>query len=214
MIQFDYEGKEYNIPEGWDEINVKSGLNFLKCAERHSIAPADEVLIIQELIETLCGVELDTFDDMSLGFLLELVPFLKEFTTTQESWINNKDWKGPDDFMVNDKLYSYRRSFNELTAGEVCDIKSIYAARTDEWSVILDIAAILIRPAVKMTTEAGNDYYRLTKNSPTDYIVNKKVLETFLLKDVLRIVNFFGYGTLLPTATTNTYTSIRKVMKQ
>lgn len=212
MIQFNFENKEYKMTTNWKDITLRQFIRFNKIRESNTILPVGEEMLAQQLIECLCGAEVGEFDTMSWGQATELYPYLVTIINDANNYNNNDYTFGPDFWQIEDKFYSFHKNPNSYTLGDVSDIKTYIQNKKNEWDYLGDIAAIMIRPATKETTEAGTEFFRLTKRTPFDHQPNKEVVLDFKLTDVTRVVNFFLIGLTEQNQDTQSFLKVKEVV--
>jgi hypothetical protein len=209
MIEFNYEGRYYKMTTDWSEMTLRQFINLNKIQDKNKVLKMPDEIITLQLIECLSDVGLGGFDEMSYGQLNELAENLAELLYQ----INTYDptaTKPSSFFVVNGTNYSYRLNSNEYTVGEIADIKTFIQNKTNEWDYIADIAAVMIRPATKQTTEGGKEYWKLIKRNSLDFESNKEVILGMKLSDVLQVVNFFLIGLMGLTNDTKNSSEIKE----
>lgn len=208
MIKFDFEGKEYQMVTDWEEMTMGQFLNVTKIQKKYEVLPVGEELLAQQLIEALSNAELGEFDEMTIKQLESLAPYVKDLESKYETFSKNNQ-KAPDHWEIDGRIFSYRRNPNECTAGEIVDIKTYIGESQQEFEYMLDVAAVLIRPAELKHSEAGTPYYHLTKRHPMDHDRLKSIISTMRFGDVSKVLSFFLSGWLTQMIDTNASTGIK-----
>lgn len=213
MIQFDFEGVEYNMTTNWNEITLKQYSAIMKIQEKNSVVTLGEELLTQQLCEVLCGVYIGTFDEMSYGMITDLSVYLVSLIGDMTDFINKaKTFSlNKDSWIINGVMYSYHKDCNSYTLGDIADIKTLTINKKNEWDYIADIAAIIVRPAKMVKTEGGTSYIKLSKREPVDFITNREVVSGMLLSDITPVINFFLTGWISQNQTTQSYLKVRQV---
>lgn len=195
MINFDFEGKEYKMVTEWEEMTMGQFLNVTKIQKKYEVLPIGEELLAQQLIEALSNAQLGEFDEMTIKQLEGLAPEVKNLQDKYDVF-SQKEGKIPDSWEMDGRIYSYRREPNECTAGEIVDIKTYIGDKQNEFEYMLDVAAVLIRPAELKHTEAGTAYYHLVKRHPMDHERAKGIISNMPFGQVSKVLSFFLYGWL------------------
>lgn len=214
MITFEYEGKGYRMTEEWEEMTLRQFIRMNKIQESNSILNVGEELLTQQLLECLCDADVGEFDDMSFGIATDLLPHLYKIIDKSKEY-NEQDFTsfGTDVWEIDGKEYTYHKDPNLYSLGEVSDIKTYISNKQNEWDYLADIAAVMIRPATKQTTEAGVEYYKLSKRTPFDFEPNKKVVLGMRLKDVTRVLRFFLSGLTVQSKDMKNYLQVKVEVK-
>lgn len=194
MINFNYEGKDYNMTTTWDEMTLRQFIAINKIQEKNQVLPLGEEFLTQQLLEALSDAELGEFDEMPYSQAIELAPYLILLNEGANEF-NNRDFTfGPDSWIIDGKTYAFHKDPYQYSLGEVADIKTYITNKKNDWDYLADITAVMIRPAIETISEAGVKYYKLTKRTPFDFEPNKQVILDMKLKDITRVVNFFLSG--------------------
>ena len=185
--------QEYNLPTGWDELYWKGYVEMIKLEEQKEkyLSP---FLYTQRFIEILCGVEDGVFDVMELETLAELEQkivsgfnpdLLKDIQATV------------DHFEINGITYSFYspNTINKITIGEQGYIEMTKQQSTNDWDFITRQLAVLIRPAILVTSKEGQTKWKLDRFNPDEVEHRIKILEANLsVKTLIMIHNFFLNG--------------------
>lgn len=205
MITFEFEGTEYQMMTEWDELTVVQYLNLMKVYQKNQIIPLGEEMLCQQLIEVLTGVDIGHFDEISVELLLDLMPKIANLSSTLDTF-SEKKWPTPDFWEIDGIIYSYRKRYEECNAGEITDIKTFIGGKQYIWEYMLDVAAVLIRPAQRYTTPAGEILYKLEKRVASDHEINKTRVGNLRFVEIKSYVDFFLSGWFRLILTTNGYT--------
>jgi len=213
MIKFNFEGTDYNMTTNWGELTLGKFIEISKIQQKNTLLPLGEEMLSQQLIEALCGVDYGTFDEMNYGQASEIYPHLVIFIESQSEFNNKIATTGADSWDIDGTIYSYRKDPYQYTLGEVSDIKTYTANKTNDWDYIADVASVIIRPATKQVTEAGTEYFKLVKLHPIDLPKNREVVLKFKLTDVTRVVNFFLSGLISQNKDMKSYLEVTQVQE-
>lgn len=190
MIQFESNDKKYNLPTGWEEVTLNTFIRFCKIQEAQALIELPEEMLITALLEALCNVPQGEFEEMSFGQLITLSNEVKNFN--EENFkklpLTNNVW------IIDGVTYTYHKDPNNYSVGEVADIRQIEAAKKNNYDWLLKIAAIVIRPATLVISEAGVEHYKLIKRSAVDTPKLESVVGNMKAYEVMSIINFFLTG--------------------
>jgi len=184
MIEFKVEEIKYSMPTSWQEVNMRTFIRFQKIVELNTVLPLGDEVFLQQIFEALCGVDAGVFDDISYATVVMLNPHLEAFNAVFPT-SSNTQW------VIDGVTYTYHSDPHKYTLSEFGDIKTIQANSKANLEYLADIAAIMIRPAIKCLDEAGNEYYRLTKRSPVSQTTNKQTILNMNCVEVMTVVTFF-----------------------
>lgn len=187
MIKFSLEGKEYSLPTKWEEVSFKTFIRVNKIQDTNQVLPLPEEMLLTALLEAFCDVPEGSFDEMSYDQLLALSPELNNFqqdlpTTVATTW------------EIDGQIYSYRRDPYQYKVNEVADIRQIEATKTNNYDWLIKIAAIMIRPANKVISEAGVEHYQLIKRNMVDMAKIEEVVANMKAFEVMTVITFFLNG--------------------
>lgn len=209
MIQFQHNDKEYLIPESADELTLDQVINIFKLEERtKKMSIGEEMYAIQSL-DILTKTE-GEFDDIGFAKLMVLIPYIK----TVLEGMNNIEIPTVNERIVweiGGKKFSHRWQ-EDIPIGEVIDMKSYVSNKVDEYSYLMDVVTILIRPVQECLTESGNKYIKLIVDKG-DFETNKELIsKNIKYKDVVAVANFFLTGPLKLMDNTADSLKIKKVV--
>lgn len=211
MIQFEFQSKEYMMTTTWDEMTLGQFIRVNKIQESHAIVKYVDEILVQYMCEALCNVEIGTFDELNFGQAQALAPYIVKLVEEAENF-NKRDFSiGNDYFELDGAIYSYHKDANQYTIGEVSDIKTYISNKKNEWDYLADIATVMIRPATKMISEAGNEYWKLCRMEQSDFEPNRDKIMRLNLKDVTMVLRFFLNGLNEQKMDTQNYLKIREV---
>ena len=205
MINFNFEGQEYNMKTEWEELTTNQYLNIMKVYQKNQIISLGEEMLAQQILEVLCDVDLGHFDEITVELILELMPKITNLSQTIEEF-TSKSHKTPPSWEIDGTIYSYRRRYEDCNAGEITDIKTYIGEKQYIWEYMLDIAAVLIRPAELLHTPGGEPYYKLSKRHPLDHETNKSRIGGIPFVEIKTYIDFFLSGWFKRTITTNGFT--------
>lgn len=204
-MKYNYEGKELNIYDNWDQVSFKNFIRITKLVESNQKKQYGEELLAILLLEALSNVEEGFLLDITWGQLTDLIPYVNNLMDKYSN-IDVENIVIPKSWIIDGIEYSYHISPNDYKAGEVADIKTYIQQQENRVDYLADIAAVMIRPATKVITDAGVEMFKLTKNNPEDHSINKKRILELPFNQVNKVMSFFLFG--LMTSTTNMENSI------
>ena len=194
MVQFNFQDKVYNLTTTWDEITLGQFIKINKIQQTNSLIKLSEETLAQQLLEALTNSETGEFDEMFYRQLTSLTPYIIELQNDAAAFNSKTFLTGVDHWNIDGILYSYKQDPNDLSAGEVSDLKHYIANKANEWDYLADIATILIRPATEEVTPSGMKWYKLTKRNTNSHNYDKKIIMNMWLGDITRVVGFFFSG--------------------
>lgn len=209
MIQFENNSKEYKIPETADELTLAQVIGIFKLEEKTKLLPIGEEMFAIQALEIMTGC-VGEFDDIGFAKLMVLIPYLKIVL----EGINNIEIPVIEKQMVwniDGKLFSHR--FNEdIPIGEVIDMKTYVINKTDEYSYLMDIVSVLIKPVIECISEGGNKYLKFINDKYDMYINKELISKNIKYNEVCGIANFFLTGPLKLMGSSADSLKIKKVV--
>ncbi len=147
-------------------------------------------MLITALLEALCNVPQGEFEEMSFGQLVTLSNEIKNFSEDnfKKLPLTNNVW------IIDGVTYTYHKDPNNYSVAEVAAIRQIEAGKKNNYDWLLKIAAIMIRPATLVISEAGVEHYKLIKRSTVDTAKIESVVGNMKAYEVMSIINFFLIG--------------------
>lgn len=209
-MKYIYEEKEIELYDKWEQVSFNNYLRITRIVENNQKVPYDEEILAICLLECFSNVADGYLNDISWGQLTDLIPHVNDLMLSYNN-LNLEEVTLPKSWILDDIEYSYYLSPNEYKAGEVSDIKTYIKRQENRVDYLADIAAVMIRPATKVTSDAGVTSFKLTKNNPADHEINKKRVLHLPFLQVNRILTFFLYG--LMTSMSGTKNSIQESQK-
>lgn len=178
MHTYKCNDKEFNFPESWEEVDLKTYIKLAKLEESKSEYKYGELYLLK-LIEALSSAEEGDIDDLSIDQINELSPkllFIKE----------SPNLSTEKHFYIGDKLYAAPEDFKTLSIGEFISIKTYHEAFPNVWDACPWILAILWRPAEKVFDEERGVEVIKRESFKTDNLEFRKNL--FMDQPAVKIV--------------------------
>lgn len=198
-MKYIYEDKELELYDSWKQVSFGNFIRITRIIDINQISPYGEELLAICLLECLSNVEDNYLNDITWGQLTDLIPHINELMKDYNS-LDLDNVPLPKSWNIDGVEYSYHTTPNDYKAGEVSDIKTYISQQKNRVEYLADIAAVMIRPATKIASDAGIIKYKLTKNNPSDHEINKKRVLTLPFLQVNKILTFFLYGLMTLTS--------------
>ena len=210
MIKFEFEEKEYEFPEGYQEMTLQHFINLNKVQWKNSVLPVMEEFLTIQILEAVTLQPSGTFDDITMGELYDLTTYLNKLLQEVDEF-SKKDFKiGSNCIEFEGKLWGYYEDPNDYKTAEVADINTLMLDKKAEYEYIRDIAAIIIRPMEWKETKQGTKILKSVKQTKEDWEANKPIIAKMDLEFVTRGVNFFLSGLNQSNKITKSYLKIKK----
>lgn len=187
MLNFELNGKTFNLPTSWDDITLGMYIELSRLNEMNSLYQFNELLLIK-MLEVMCCAEEGELDDLTLermtafGVAIEFLNQIPEFKIIQHLQIEDKDYAFPEN------LY-------KIKAGEYISIKTLQENQKDPYNFYLDLLSILLRPATEIVdAESGQAKWIQEKLNVDNLEYRKKLFKNLKVVDVMGSLNFFLSG--------------------
>jgi len=209
MITFEIGGKDYELPEGWDEVSLEK---FEKIVKHGSILSEykSKILYAIELIAILLDAPVDDItrlDRPSYEILAEKCSWANGVPKTRMV----KKWN------INDVEYIAFEELNKLTMGDSVSLE-LMINESNEQNVISNILPILVRKAKKVMRD-GKEVLEPGEFDADNYEKTKELFRKhMMISDVIWIKDFFLDGakasSITMKATSEKGSQKRKMMKK
>lgn len=183
MITIELEGKEYVMPEGWDEVSVGTFEKIVQLASQYAAYGSDAEYVI-DMLATLTGAPKDvllritrkSFDDLSqrLSWVSEEVS-----PSNKESWL------------INGIEYMPVRNLDTLTMGDSVSME-LMVKESNEANILGNLLPMLIRKVKKIDAGGGKTKKVADAFDANEYAETKELFNKHLMVcDVIRLKSFF-----------------------
>lgn len=183
MITIELDGKEYNMPEGWHEINIEK---FEKLVKHFSILNdyKSQYQYAIELFCILCEAPYEQMSKISKGSF--------ETLATKIEWTKSDITPtGTKQFNINGDEYMTIENLNALEMGDVVSLE-LQIANSQNWEMLTNMLPILIRKAKKVEKSDGTFKIVPDKFDADSYEETKNLFRKHLMvADVNELRSFF-----------------------
>ena len=175
--------REYQLPEGWNEVNLSK---FQRIIEKNE-------LISEYKSQILFGLELfSILIDCDVEDLKQLTKTSFEKLSEETKWLYN-DVVGVEkpEFVINGETYRPLKDLNKLTMGDNISLEMMIN-ESNQATLIPNILPILLRKVRKIKGEDGNWIEELEPFNAEEYHERRKLfLENIYITDVINFKDFF-----------------------
>lgn len=182
MVVVKIGDKEYNLPEGWNEVNLEK---FGRILEKNA-------LINEYKSQILFGLEIFAIlIDAHVDELKSLTKTSFEVLTKETEWLNT-EVKGQekDEFLIEGEIYRPLKDLNKLTMGDNISLEMMIN-ESNEATLLQNILPILLRKVRRVKTENG-EVEELEAFDAATYAEKKKLFEkSIYITDVINFKDFF-----------------------
>lgn len=189
-MNFKFNGTEYNLITDVADVTLGQWIKIEKLKAKHQRINMPAELLSLSALEILSNANEGEFDAMLFGQMNELCLSIVELFNKS---IDTKDINTTH-FELDNVKWSFIKDVNQLTTGEVVDVKALINNRQDEFSFIADVATILIRQVRTITDAYGNVTEEMAPRNSQLFEKHKTIICSFKAKDILPIVYFFLTG--------------------
>lgn len=189
-INIDVEGtnKTYNLPESWEEVNVRQFTELYRVKNPNN----NELLGAVNLISALSSIEQGVLLQMDIDDFKNLASKIT-FITTE---VTKED---VDYVEIGDDKYYLYTDFNKLTTGEVITVETMLeSAEYDVHKIISDLLCIFLRKK-----DQNDKFEKFT----TDMLKRKEIFLDLPITKIYHVFSFFLTGGL--TSANNTKDSTK-----
>lgn len=183
MTIIELEGKEYNLPEGWHEINLEKGEKLMKhfsilSEYKSQFQYAIELfaILLEAPIENLSKITKGSFD-----ILAEKV-----------KWSEGKiEPTGVKEWEIEGQKYMAIKDLNSLEMGDMVSIE-LQIANSQNWELLTNLLPIIIRKAKEITLPNGDVKFVCDKFDADNYEETKQLFrKNLMIGDVNELRDFF-----------------------
>lgn len=177
MVTLKIKDKEYNLPEGWDEVSIR------KMVELAQVDAATPVKRLVKMLQALTGADEDVITSIKSDQVSNL---LKEIV-----WVNELDpmkvARKKEVYEINGIKYVMKQDLNNISLGEMVDIE--YIMKEDAFFQH-KILSILLREAEEVDGELVQKEYDPKKAEENA----EMFMDELTVADLYGIVLFFSDG--------------------
>jgi len=183
MITIELEGKEYKMPESWDEVNV--GL-FEEITKMATLLPEykSEVQYTIDMFSVLTGAPIDSLSRMTRkGF---------EDLAKATEWVNEEVKSSEKEIWEFDGVeYMPVKNLDSLTMGDSVSLE-LMIKESNEATILANILPILVRRVKKLKGD-GDDIKKIPGDFDADSYNEVKELfkRKMMVTDVIKLKSFF-----------------------
>jgi hypothetical protein len=193
MIVVRIEGQEFNLPEGWHEVNLEKFSKIIKLNDRISEWKSTIEFSI-EIFSTLLGVEkskIELLTRASFNTLLE-----------ETKWLYSDVPSTPkDEFTLLGKRWRILKDLNKLTMGESISLE-LKISESDNSTILSNIIPILLREIVEVK-EDGKTTEVLQAFRAEDYTALKEECDkSIMVTEIISFKDFFLSGATVSSGPT------------
>lgn len=179
MVIVKIENEEYNLPEGWDEVNLEK---FRKIMEKNKLIGEykSQILFGLEILSILidCGVErLMKISKNSFEKLVEEIQWINELPVA----------KDVDEFFILGERWKPMKDLNRLTMGDNVSLELMINQSTEE-TLLINILPILLRKVKVVKLENGEVREELMPFDDKNYEEIKDAIQKNIF--ITEVMNF------------------------
>jgi hypothetical protein len=183
MVTLRIGEKEFELPEGWHEVNLDK---FVKIIEKNNLIGEYKSQILFGL--EILGILIDA-DVVELKNLTK-----KSFDTLSDEikWINEAPvGMDKDEFEIDGGVFRPLKDLNKLTMGDNISLELVIG-QSNEATFIVNILPILLRKVKRIKGEDGNYIEELEGFEDDKYEERKKLfMDNIFITDVVNFRDFF-----------------------
>ena len=183
MNVIELEGVEYNLPEGWNEINVEK---FEKLMQHFSILSdyKSQYQYAIELFAILLGAPIDVLSKITRGSF--------EILSEKIKWSNSEITPtGIREWNIDGQDYIAIKDLNSLEMGEMVSLE-LQIANSPNWEILTNILPILIRRVKSVSLPNGDIKKVPEKFDASSYEETKQLFRKIMMvSDVSELRSFF-----------------------
>lgn len=183
MIVIELEGKEWNLPSGWDEVSVE----LFEKVVNHSIIVDDYISQVQhtiDLMSIMTGAPKEELNKMTRKSFEEL--------SNRLDWLKD-DLKpsGKKTFMIGDEEYIAIDDFDNLSMGDSASMELIIK-ESNETNILGNLLPLLVRKSKKIYKDGGKTKIVPEDFEASEYEKTKAFLKSnMMVSDVMHLKSFF-----------------------
>lgn len=126
MITLIINNENYYMPENWDEVSMRKGIELTKVSDENPLFRTAKI------IQVLTGIKYDLIMDMPIA----------EFNKIDLSWVDNQEIKKKNAFIIDNVTYVINTDLNSMSVGEFADTQ-FFMTSIDTYDKLI---AVLLRP--------------------------------------------------------------------
>jgi hypothetical protein len=183
MVILKIADKEYNLSEGWNEVNL----------EKFKLIMKKNQLIREYKSQILFGLEIfSILIDCHVDDLKNLTKTSFETLTGEISWINDAPVGIEKEYFIIDGVkWKPLKDLNKLTMGDNISIEMMIN-ESDETDMLINILPILLRRVRVVKDELGNEVEELMPFDAEKYEMTKTLfMKNIFITDVINFKDFF-----------------------
>jgi hypothetical protein len=174
-LNIDGELKDFNIPEGWNEVSIATASDLFSL-EREG---KNQLELIVSIVSILSGVDEEVIYMMTQDQFLELTEVIK--FTNEEIKSELKDF-----ITIDGEDYYLKKDFEKLNVGEIISIDTIMTTNNNDLSKSMaKLLCILLRK------KKENGEYESFRNN---FMEREELFNKIMITDVNDIFLFFSDG--------------------
>jgi len=183
MVVVKIADKEYNLPEGWGEVNLSK---FQRILEKND-------LIAEYKSQILFGLEIfSILIDCDVEDLKSLTKTSFEKLSEETKWLYD-EVKGneKDEFVIEGEIYRPLKDLNKLTMGDNISLEMMIK-ESNQATLITNILPVLLRKVKKIKLESGEWAEELEPFNAELYAERRRLfMENIYITDVINFKDFF-----------------------
>lgn len=193
MINLKIADKEYNLPEGWWEVNLEK---FEKIMLKNSQISEykSQILFGLDILGILIDAKTEDLKNITRG----------SFATISEEikWINEPPVGiNKDIFIIEGEEWRPIKDLNKLTMGDNISLE-LMISESNEATLLVNILPILMRRVKKIKLEGGLEGYELLPFDSEKYNEIKELLKKNInITDIINFKDFFLGGEKVSSTT-------------
>jgi len=183
MNVIELEGVEYNLPEGWNEINVEK---FEKLMQHFSILSdyKSQYQYAIELFAILLGAPIDVLSKITRGSF-EILSEKIKWSNAEITPTGIREWN------IDGQDYIAIKDLNSLEMGEMVSLE-LQIANSPNWEILTNILPILIRRVKSVSLPNGDIKKVPEKFDASSYEETKQLFRKIMMvSDVSELRSFF-----------------------
>lgn len=185
MIVIELNGKEYNLPEGWNEVSVRVFQEIAEIAGRYSDYKSDIEYIV-DMLEGLTGAPKEE--------LMKMTRRSFDALTSKITWVNGEVKPSKKtNWLIGGEEWIPVTDLDSLTMGDTVSLE-IMIKESNETTILGNILPILIRRVKKI--EKGGKIKKVPSEFAADeYKETREIfLDKMMVSDVIQLKTFFLDG--------------------
>lgn len=183
MIIIEINNKEYNLPQGWNEVSIEMFEKIMKQASILSTYKS-QVLYSLEMFSILSGASIDELKEMNRESFDKMGDLC--------DWVNDEiPPTGKSEWIIDGVEYKAISNMNGLSMGDNISLE-LMINESDEANILGNILPILIRKTKKITKEDGSIKTTIAEFDADNYSDTRELFKKNLnVADVFQLKSFF-----------------------